>query len=139
MLANQIPLLNLGARTNSLKAFLGKSAQEKQGAPDTEHVNKVINVVAATDPNDILSYPLRPEDVVPTEENDTSVVLSNIYSHNAWAILGFLVWPTSAHEDYDKNAWLINKLVKGYSEPRHECYKKPVKEDFSCADKGKGF
>ncbi len=135
MLANQVPLLNLGARTNSLKAFTGKSVHEKSKSSENENASFFVNVVAATDPNDLLSYPLKREDVLPDDRHSAHVSLGNIYSHNTSAILGLFVWPTSAHEDYDKNRWVMRQLVTGFSNEGHECYKKPVKEDFTCRPK----
>jgi hypothetical protein len=131
MLANQLPLLHLGTGTNvgnptqpadtAAKKFLRLSAQHKQrridrhGPPVNPH-ESVIHIVAATDPNDLLSYPLTSADVKPDEGDSggVKITVSNIYAHNAWSILFLFENPESAHDNYDQNSWLVKKLVRGY-------------------------
>jgi hypothetical protein len=59
---------------------------------------------------------------------------ANIYSHNVWLNnnFAFNIWrgfnslgipfvlesPISAHVDYDRNAWLAKKLVKGFNKKK---------------------
>jgi len=146
MLANQLPLLHLAAGSNvfehphetSVKAFVRISRAQQQKAPqppDSEDTNWFnINVVAATDPNDLLSYPLRDEDVVPDDPEDegqVKVVVSNIYSHNAWAIPFLFEHPGNAHTDYDQNQWLIKRLVRGFANKK-DPLPKAVPDTFSC-------
>jgi hypothetical protein len=130
MLANQLPLLHLGTATNmmaeigggrpqtAIKKFLSHSQQHKQKRVKAGHPpahETTVHIVAATDPNDLLSYPLSDSDVVPDDGNTNNVVsLSNIYSHNAWVIPFLLENPESAHDNYYYNKWLIKKLVRGY-------------------------
>jgi hypothetical protein len=136
MLANQLPLLHLGTGTNvgdietsetrrdhaGNKFFGGVTRQKrshyrKHGNPDNER-EKIIHVIAATDPNDLLSYPLDPADVVPDEDSsEVKVIASNIYSHNAWAIPFLFENPEAAHDNYDENSWLVKKLVHGFGPP----------------------
>jgi hypothetical protein len=133
MLANQLPLLHLGSgsgvgdptqTTNTSAAkFLRLSRQRKQshidkhGRPANSHAS-VIHVVAATDPNDLLSYPLSAADVVPDDGNSGDIVIrvSNIYTHNAWVVPWLVENPEAAHDNYDLNSWLIKQLVRGYGE-----------------------
>ncbi len=127
MLANQLPLLHLAmasnleapysmsnfvvlSRTNSWKHF------QKHGW-DTNSEDYDLRIVAATDPNDLLSYPLRRRDVAPGQNggtNDIKVTVGNIYSHNAWAIPFLFENPESAHDNYPENAWLLRMLAHGY-------------------------
>jgi hypothetical protein len=151
MLANQVPLLDLGMETNlspaevktksSLNKFL-KFIQKEQTAPKkgaatplpAPYTNEpVIHVIAATDPNDALSFPIGPDDI-PTG-NGMEIEYANIYSHNVWlnnnyafniwrgfnslGIPFFLESPISAHIDYDRNKWLTKKLVRGFNKRRH--------------------
>jgi len=133
MLANQIPLLDLAIetnelawaagrveipRTNSLHQFLNfvgeqKSKKHKGHSPSPliESTNSTVRVVAATDPNDDLSYPL---EAGTSYENGTLVVISDIYKYNAWGILGLVECPPSAHTDYFVNDSLIKKLIEGF-------------------------
>jgi len=137
MLANQLPLLHLGTATDFekeqlqgrdtvAKQFLQKSRDDKETRANRERWRATrreatIHVVAATDPNDLLSYPLSRRDIVPDDENagGVRISMSNIYSHNARAILFVFENPAAAHENYDQNTWLLKKLVRGYtSSPR---------------------
>jgi len=133
MLANQLPLLHLGSGTDvgnpsqppdtAARKYLRSSKRLKtsrmarRGPPANRH-EAVIHVVAATDPNDLLSYPLTAADVVPDDNNsgDVKVTVSNIYAHNAWSILFLFENPEAAHDNYDQNSWLIKKLVRGYGD-----------------------
>lgn len=135
MLANQLPLLHLGTGTNleasplaasetGAQKFLQMSRKHKQarindhGAPANAH-EATIHVIAATDPNDLLSYPLSERDIIPDggNEGDVTITVGNIYSHNTGAILCIFAYPEAAHDNYDQNKWLLRKLVFGY--PRH--------------------
>jgi hypothetical protein len=151
MLANQVPLLDLGMETNlspaaitnksSLNKFL-KFIQKEQTAPkkgiepvppSSNPPPAVIHVVAATDPNDALSFPIEETDI--PSAGSIGVEAANIYSHNVWlnnnfafniwrgfpsiGIPFFLESPVSAHIDYDRNRWLVKKLVNGFNKKRH--------------------
>jgi hypothetical protein len=158
MLANQIPLLSLGLSTNilagpskaaqdsPLKAFLRISNKRKhnhldkkraQGAVSDETATNLlaINLVAATDPNDLLSWPLGTNDItfVPDDASveTVHVNLSNIYSHNAWGVPFLFEYPVSAHNDYQKNQWLVKKLIKGFSSATSG-FPSSVPDTFSC-------
>jgi hypothetical protein len=139
MLANQVPLLNLGSRTiangvvaeeTSLKSFLRRGQQrrtEKLQSPalNTPTVTNVVQVIAATDPNDLLSFPVRPRDIPPpTVQNGriVEVIGANIYSHNAWVIPWLFENPSPAHTGYDANGWLLDRLVRGITANKR-CFK----------------
>ena len=145
MLANQLPLLHLAntnillhPRKTAVKEFVGLSREQRKKRPlpsepeDTNRFN--INVVAATDPNDLLSYPLDDDDVKPEnrdDENKVKIIVSNIYAHNAWAIPFLFENPGSAHAQYDENKWLVRQLVRGFS-GKPECFPKAVPDTFTC-------
>jgi hypothetical protein len=159
MLANQIPLLNLALSTNILagssvsaqespiKAFVRLSKKLKQerltrrrnesGTVSRETTTNLftVNLVAATDPNDILSWPLGTNDVmsVPDEATNSEIKISlaNIYAHNAWGIPWIAENPESAHDNYQENDWLIRQLVRGFKS-RAGCFSKSVPETFCC-------
>ena len=123
MLANQIPLLDLGIETNGLNDiptnslrklvhFVGTQKGQKPQRPFLEETRAPsLRVVAATDPNDSLSFPLYPGT---NTVNGTVVSTSNIYKYNAWNFLFVVEWPVSAHTDYFINDSLIKKLVEGF-------------------------
>jgi hypothetical protein len=135
MLANQLPLLHLGTGTNleadasqapetGAKQFLRMMRTHKQNRIDKERKagnprQAAIRVVAATDPNDLLSYPLSQRDVIPDDVTGGSVTITvgNIYSHNTGAILFIFANPEAAHDNYGQNDWLLRSLVFGY--PNH--------------------
>jgi len=109
MMANQVSLISLGITTNfdlgentrvartSLSKFV-KRVQQQRGAkmgkrpappPSGSGTNYfTVNVVAATDPNDALSFPITPEDVGGESDtgatNGVRIAVANIYSHNTW-------------------------------------------------------
>jgi hypothetical protein len=79
MFANQITSLNLGQlnsdervldKPNALKSFSRRKAsqilQQPRETPEARGVNPTValNVIAATDPNDLLSFPIRKGDVM---------------------------------------------------------------------------
>jgi hypothetical protein len=135
MLANQISLLNLGTRKishgtieapgGSLSNFLMRSqtfkaqrVRQRKRLPPSAVITNVIHVVAATDPNDLLSFPLRDRDIpLPQTTDGTTIEIvgSNIYSHNAWAIPWLFANPLKAHNGHDQNRWLLKRLVKGFT------------------------
>jgi hypothetical protein len=130
MLANQIPLLNLALSTNlqmtpsvsaqesPIQAFvrLSKSRKHvrladrrlKRGSVSRETTTNLftINIIAATDPNDLLSWPLGTNDImsVPDQaaDDDIKISLSNIYAHNAWGVPWLVENPETAHNNYQK-------------------------------------
>jgi len=127
MLANQLPLLHLAMATDpsapySISNFVvltrtNASKHFRKNNWDTNSEDYQLRIVAATDPNDLLSYPLLRRDVAPSqngETNDVRVAISNIYSHNAWSILFAFEDPLSAHNNYPENEWLLKMLAHGY-------------------------
>ncbi len=135
MLANQVPLIDLGTepvspweeaaeyhRSQTLDRFLDfigtqrkeHSKREHKKYPELTIGNPTVNVVAATDPNDALSFPLK----AGTEmHNGTIVSISQIYKYNdsgIWLGKYSFEYPLTAHENYLTNKRLIKKLVFGF-------------------------
>jgi hypothetical protein len=138
MLANQLPLLDLGSDTSNRLAELQQSVPATSSVL-TNFVNFAgtqkrhrhaalpnypdVNIVAATDPNDALSYPLAARtDVI----NGIRVSFSDIYRYNSDGIftcfvLNTLDWPPllesplTAHTGYLDNMRLARKLVEGFT------------------------
>ena len=127
MLANQVPLLELsevsnppgGVRaTNNLPGLQGflqvrKEVRQKKANPKQDVPRWKLRIVAFSDPNDLLTYPLGPQDVANEGELDVSVrnVTVSVERH---AILGIFAWPLTAHTGHDKSDKVLELIVNGY-------------------------
>jgi hypothetical protein len=130
LFANQIPLLNLGfnnetcpglgdyqreEKTNgklgAFEAFLQWIADKKRELDEAEKLSKAaqepLQVIAFTDPNDVLSYALAPEDVRSPE------LLVNVIVSNAPTWLTVLENPYRAHTGYGANEEIMGYLGCG--------------------------
>jgi hypothetical protein len=130
LISNQIPLLDTAHRppygtaigaaetgavrpapTSSLAAVLAaaRAAREPRafgaGPPAPG-----LTVVAYSDPNDLLSYPLR-RDMLGTLE----ARLVNVIVSNAATVAGLLEWPVDAHCGYVGNRRVVGSLARGYA------------------------
>jgi pimeloyl-ACP methyl ester carboxylesterase len=106
MAANQIPLLSLADQQiaaamglapsvpDSLQLLLQKRLAATGRAADGQH----LTLVAFTDPNDLLSYPLPPQKYA-----REGITVFNILVSNAPTYLGLLERPDHAHLDYLSN------------------------------------
>jgi hypothetical protein len=122
MLANQLPLLELSEVTNPLplrhaadtavkelakirRQNKPRARQQQQPAPFALHL------VAFSDPNDLLSYPLDKGSI----SGSTTVVYSNvIVSVERSAILGVFAWPMTAHTGHEKSKVVMDLLAFGH-------------------------
>jgi hypothetical protein len=113
LLANQIPILNLGAHDAAgrpdiyqhLKTFANKRRVHRQ----TKSLTDVpLHVVAFSDPSDIFSYVL-PKDAVPRED----AIISNVIVSNDCSYLGFFENPSNAHTKYIQNNPVANSIAHG--------------------------
>jgi hypothetical protein len=113
LLANQIPILNLGAHNadgtpniyQHLKTFAHKrnlQRQHNQATPIPLHI------VAFSDPSDLFSYVL-PKDAV-TGEN---TIISNVIQSNDCILLGLYEDPSKAHTRYIQNNPVANAIARG--------------------------
>jgi hypothetical protein len=116
MLANQLPLLELSERASSpnkktsvqsLKNIVQRRSEILR-ARRFPSLN--LRLVAFSDPNDLLGYPLESSDV-PSNVSFSNVIISVERS----AILGVFAWPITAHTGFDKSAKALDLLVFGYS------------------------
>src|SRR5438093_12525098 len=112
MLANQVPLLRLGEtnvvadrepeqKPSALQKFLitRRKALQQRGRPVEER--PTVKVIAVTDPNDLLSYPLRRTDLITDPSDD--IQFGNLFICNAPAFLHWVANPVKAHEGYFDN------------------------------------
>lgn len=113
LLANQIPILNLGARDRDgrpdiyqhLKTFASKrnSHRHATGLSDTP-----LHVVAFSDPSDVFSYELL-ADAVPRQD----AIISNVIVSNDHIVFGLYEDPSKAHTTYIENHVVANAIACG--------------------------
>lgn len=132
MLANQLPILALArpaltsaetpsdaksSPTPSMATALSvlskararhHSRQQAEGQSAT--FENPVRLVAFTDPNDLLSYRIPPDDSA-ILGSGASVI--NVLTSNDGAILGYVENPLTAHESYDKNPDALGLLFGG--------------------------
>ena len=83
-----------------------------------------LKIVAVSDPNDLLSYPLRRDDLVSEDPNQT-IDFGNVFMCNAPAFVGWVANPLIAHEGYFENPKLVKLLLNGYKGKPRICLKEP--------------
>jgi len=130
MLANQVPLLRLGdtnviaeGKPSSVQQFLQMRQQgtEQPGPERPPAKSPFLQVIAVTDPNDLLSYPLREGDLF--SEAIQHIEFGNVLICNAPSYLHFVANPLRAHEGYFDNPKLIKLLIKGSRTKPKSCIK----------------
>jgi hypothetical protein len=140
MLANQVPLLRLGdtnvitdqeRRPSAVQEFLQMRQQgkEQHGPERPPARSPFLQVIAVTDANDLLSYPLRGGDLFSDSIGD--IEFGNVLICNAPVFMHWIANPLKAHEGYFDNPKLIKLLIKGSRTTPKSCIKevKGVKED----------
>jgi hypothetical protein len=136
MLANQLPLLELSTRgvpvapgptqsndtsapvvsaphsTGVLKRFIDLRASHPQALARATGAAPVgLQVVAFSDPNDLLSYKLQPIDLGPP----TAALANVTLTIEPWSIAGVAANPYQAHTGWDGSRRAIDLLVRGHS------------------------
>jgi hypothetical protein len=122
MLANQLPLLELSEVSNplplrhvpatALKALAEIRRQNKPKARRQQPQAPVpLHLVAFSDPNDLLSYPLDRTSISGNMIEYSNVVVSVERS----AILGVFAWPMTAHTGHDKSKVVMDLLAFGHN------------------------
>src|SRR5262249_20382127 len=125
MFANQIPLLRLGEtnalpesgpaeKSKTVEQFVQIRQESVKQAPVEAAglLTPELRVIAVTDPNDLLSYPLQRSDLF----TSTRPRFGNVFVCNAPSFLGLIANPVDAHEGYFENQKLINLLIRGYKQ-----------------------
>jgi hypothetical protein len=136
MLANQIPLLELSdvnnppseknpeARMNgrtpleSESQLLKQFARVRAAQRPKRGVPLDLNLVAFSDPNDLLSYPISEADVVTRghASENTHVSYSNVtYSLAHWSLFWLVVDPIKAHTGHAASNGVLNLIVHGHN------------------------
>jgi hypothetical protein len=121
MLANQLPLLELSEVSNPLP-LRHASATAVKALAEIRRQNKprarlqqpqaplALHLVAFSDPNDLLSYPLDQSSI-----SGSTIVYSNVVvSVERSAILGVFAWPMKAHTGHEKSKVVMDLLAFGH-------------------------
>ena len=105
MLANPLPLLELGANP-------ADDVHPPSGGPAIGS----LRILALSDPNDLLTYPVSPEFLARYRGHGLQLSAVNISMHvEPNSILGLVVNPLHAHTDHDANPAVLDLLAKGWS------------------------
>ena len=121
MLANQLPLLELSEVSNPLPlkqasntAVKALAEIRRQNKPRSilqrQQTPPALHLVAFSDPNDLLSYPLDQSSISTGAIAYSNVVISVERS----AILGIFVSPLTAHTGHDKSKAVMDLLAFGH-------------------------
>lgn len=112
LLANQIPILNLGAEPSAsgerryphLDEFaMARNAHRNPRLPDVP-----LHVVAFSDPNDLFSYQLASDAIL-----QQHAIISNVVVSNDHTVLGLYENPLNAHTCYLENSPVANAIARG--------------------------
>lgn len=128
MMANQITFLELAhassrkkleqVRDNSMQQFIKVRSRLVKGK------FKPVHIVAFTDPDDMLSYPL-PQGYCTGNGKSTHIQCVNVLiNNNNESLFGQLANPINAHTGYEKNPRVIGMISCGSDrENEKDCYK----------------
>lgn len=115
MLANQLPILQIGHPLpkvhNQINAYC-----TKEGAKYSQRIFKDVNIVAMSDPNDILSYAIPQNFADKYIDSRICPRVTNVSVNVAPIISAFgvqIVDPITAHTNYDNNDNVINLITHG--------------------------
>jgi hypothetical protein len=113
LLANQIPILNLGAHnadgTPNIYQHLATFAHKRNAQRQHNQATPIpLHIVAFSDPSDIFSYVL-PEGAVTVEDT----IISNVIDSNDCIVLGIYKDPSNAHTKYIQNNPVANAIAHG--------------------------
>jgi hypothetical protein len=104
------PPAGLGNMLQLLRPAPGRGAPPDSRAAPGEPQRPKLEVVSFTDPNDLLSYQLRPEDF---KADEAIVRVINVHPSNTPTILGLLGRPDHAHMGYRTNPEVVDLLLFG--------------------------
>jgi hypothetical protein len=120
MLANQLPLLQSGLEPASVLGA-GPATCLPEGADFANRLFKETELIAFSDPNDLLSYPI--PDAFVRDHVDSRLcpkqvnVTINIAPVRSVLGIGEFANPLSAHVDYDDDERVIGLITRGIGQP----------------------
>ena len=115
MLANQLPILQIGHPLPQVHNQI-RNYCRVNGDKYNRRIFKHVNIVAFSDPNDILSYAIPQPFVDKYIDSRICPLVTNVSVNVAPEISAFgigIVNPVAAHTDYDNNAEVINLMTRG--------------------------
>jgi len=116
MLANQLPLLQLGRKDPEVTGQIDQYCREG-GEKQQQRMFKELPIAAFSDPNDILSYEIPPKYAMESMDSRICPKMTNISINVAKVIsvlgLGNVANPAVAHSGYDDDERVINLIVYG--------------------------
>ncbi len=119
MLANQLPLLELGRKRATVRGQIAKYCRPDGALRDQRILGK-LPIYAFSDPNDLLSYPIPPNFADKYLDSRLCPKVTNIAINVAKPIslfgLGEIANPASAHGDYDQDERVIALIAHGFGQ-----------------------
>ncbi len=119
MLANQLPLLELGRKPATVRGQIAKYCRPDGELRDQRILGK-LPIYAFSDPNDLLSYPIPPKFADQYLDSRLCPKVTNIAINVAKPIslfgLGEFANPASAHGDYDHDERVIALIAHGFGQ-----------------------
>lgn len=116
MLANQLPLLQLGREKPPVTEQLAQYCREG-GQKHQQRLFKELPILAFSDPNDLFSYEIPPRFAMENMDSRICPKMTNISINVAEVIIllgvGQLANPAEAHGGYDNDELVINLIVHG--------------------------
>lgn len=115
MLANQLPILQIGHPLPKVHNQIHQYCRP-QGAKYNRRIFKAVNIVAFSDPNDILSYAIPQSFADKYIDSRICPRVTNVSVNVAPEISAFgvgIVNPVAAHTDYDNSEKVINLITRG--------------------------
>lgn len=115
MLANQLPILQIGRPKPEVSRQISQYCTPS-GKHHDKRIFKQLNIVAFSDPNDILSYDIPQEFVDEYIDSRICPSVTNVNINIAEAISAFgleVVNPMAAHTEYDNDTRVVNIIAKG--------------------------
>ncbi len=121
MLANQLPLLELGRKPATVRGQIAKYCRPDGELRGQRFLDK-LPIYAFSDPNDLLSYPIPPKFVDEYLDSRLCPKVTNIAINVAKPIslfgLGEFANPASAHGDYDHDERVIALIAHGFGQEK---------------------
>jgi hypothetical protein len=118
MMANQLPMLDLSDHTNfdGEQSGMLSNLFKLHGKGPNESRPK-LQVVAFSDPNDLLSFNLRQHDIKEAKDHGMKIRGFNVnYTVEHWSIAGVLSWPAGAHDNWWTDKRVPELLAFGHEE-----------------------
>ena len=119
MLANQLPLLELGRKRATVRGQIAKYCRP-DGELRSQRILSKLPIYAFSDPNDLLSYPIPPNFADQYLDSRLCPKVTNIAINVAKPIslfgLGEFANPASAHGDYDHDERVIALIAHGFGQ-----------------------